>query len=292
MTNRQIPDSELIINPDGSIFHLKLQPEQLADIVLLVGDPGRVSSVSRHFEKIEHQVSNREFITHTGVYNNKRISVLSTGIGTDNIDIVVNELDALVNIDLKSRKAKSETKSLQLIRLGTSGSLQKDIDTDSFLVSSYGLGMDGLLNYYGNLESIVETKMSEAFQLHTQWKTGLPYPYIVKASEKLLTSLGKGLKAGITATAPGFYGPQGRVLRIPLAVPGMNDAFTSFQYEGERITNFEMETSALYGLSKHLGHEALTICSIIANRLAKTYSKDYKITVDKMISLVLNRLTA
>jgi uridine phosphorylase len=292
MTHREIPDSELIINPDGSIFHLKLLPEQLADIVLLVGDPGRVGSVSKHFTQLEHPVANREFITHTGYYNKKRISVLSTGIGTDNIDIVVNELDALVNIDLKTRQVKSTHKSLTLVRLGTSGSLQADIDTDSFLVSKYGLGMDGLLNYYGNLDSINEHALSTAFMKHADWKPGLPFPYIVKASDRLLELLGKGLKTGITATAPGFYGPQGRVLRIPLAVPGMNDSFTSFRHEGERITNFEMETSALYGLSKHLGHEACTMCSIIANRLAKTYSKDYKLTVDKMIELVLNRLTA
>jgi uridine phosphorylase len=292
MTNRQIPDSELIINPDGSIFHLHLQPEQIADTILLVGDPGRVGSVSKHFTRIDHKAENREFVTHTGYYNNKKISVLSTGIGTDNIDIVVNELDALVNIDLSTRKAKAQTKSLNLIRLGTSGSLQADIDTDSFLVSKYGLGMEGLLNYYGNLDKINEDALSMAFMKHTDWKAVLPYPYIVKASDKLLEILGKGLKTGITATAPGFYGPQGRVLRIPLAVPEMNDLFTSFRFEGERITNFEMETSALYGLSRHLGHEACTMCSIIANRLAKTYSKDYKLTVDKMIELVLNRLTA
>ncbi len=292
MTNREIPDSELIINPDGSIFHLKLHPEQLADIVILVGDPGRVNSVSKHFTSIEHQVANREFITHTGYFNKKRISVLSTGIGTDNIDIVVNELDALMNIDLKTRRVKQTHKSLSLVRLGTSGSLQADIDTDSILASKYGLGMDGLMNYYGDLPKIDEPRIAEAFMRHTGWKEGLPYPYIVKASDRLLGLLGKGLKTGITATAPGFYGPQGRVLRIPVAVPGLNERFTSFSFEGERITNFEMETSALYGLSKHLGHEACTLCSIIANRLAGTYSKDYKVTVDKMIELVLSRLTA
>jgi uridine phosphorylase len=289
--NNQIADSELIINPDGSIFHLKLLPEQLAHTVLLVGDPGRVGSVSKHFSKIEHQVANREFITHTGIYNNKRISVLSTGIGTDNIDIVVNELDALVNIDLKERRILPKHISLNLIRLGTSGSLQKDIDTDSFLVSKYGLGMDGLLNFYGGLDKINEDRISEAFKAHTGWHKNLPFPYIVKASDTLSAILGKGHKMGITATAPGFYGPQGRVLRIPLAAPGMNDAFTSFEFEGNRITNFEMETSALYGLSRLLGHESCTVCSIIANRLARTYSKDYKLTVDKMIEMVLNRLT-
>jgi uridine phosphorylase len=290
--NNQIADSELIINPDGSIFHLKLQPEQIADTIILVGDPGRVDSVSKHFSSIEHKAANREFITHTGTYKGKKISVLSTGIGTDNIDIVVNELDALANIDLKERRILPTHRSLNLIRLGTSGSLQKDIDTDSFLVSSYGLGMDGLLNFYGGLDKINENRISEAFIAHTGWNKNLPFPYVVKASDKLKGILGKGLKSGITATAPGFYGPQGRVLRIPLADKGLNDAFSSFEFEGERITNFEMETSALYGLSSLLGHEACTVCSIIANRLAKTYSKDYKVTVDKMIEMVLNRLTS
>jgi uridine phosphorylase len=288
--NNQIADSELIINPDGSIFHLKLQPEQIADTIILVGDPGRVDSVSKHFSSIEHKAANREFITHTGTYKGKKISVLSTGIGTDNIDIVVNELDALANIDLKERRILPTHRSLNLIRLGTSGSLQKDIDTDSFLVSSYGLGMDGLLNFYGGLDKINENRISEAFIAHTGWNKNLPFPYVVKASDKLKGIL--GLKSGITATAPGFYGPQGRVLRIPLADKGLNDAFSSFEFEGERITNFEMETSALYGLSSLLGHEACTVCSIIANRLAKTYSKDYKVTVDKMIEMVLNRLTS
>jgi uridine phosphorylase len=290
--NNQIADSELIINPDGSIFHLKLQPEQIADTIILVGDPGRVDSVSKHFSSIEHKAANREFITHTGTYKGKKISVLSTGIGTDNIDIVVNELDALANIDLKERRILPTHRSLNLIRLGTSGSLQKDIDTDSFLVSSYGLGMDGLLNFYGGLDKINENRISEAFIAHTGWNKNLPFPYVVKASDKLKGILGKGLKSGITATAPGFYGPQGRVLRIPLADKGLNDSFSSFEFEGERITNFEMETSALYGLSSLLGHEACTVCSIIANRLAKTYSKDYKVTVDKMIEMVLNRLTS
>jgi uridine phosphorylase len=290
-TRNQIPDSELILNPDGSIFHLRLQPEQIADTVLLVGDPGRVGSVSRHFSTIECEVSNREFVTHTGLYKGARISVLSTGIGTDNIDIVVNELDALVNIDLKRRIPLEKHRSLNLIRLGTSGSLQADIDTDSFLVSSHGLGMDGLLNYYGNLDKINENSLSEAFIRHTGWNKHLPFPYIIKASDTLLTLFGKGHKTGITATAPGFYGPQGRVLRIPLAVPGLNESFTSFEHQGLRITNFEMETSALYGLSRHLGHEACTICSIIANRLAGKYSKDYKVTVGQMIEMVLSRLT-
>jgi uridine phosphorylase len=290
--NKQIPDSELIINPDGSIFHLKLHPEQLADTVLLVGDPGRVDSVSNHFSSIEHKAANREFVTHTGTYKGKKISVLSTGIGTDNIDIVVNELDALVNIDLKTRMILPVRRKLNLIRLGTSGSLQPDIDTDSFLMSSHGLGMDGLLNFYGSMDKINENKLSDAFIAQTGWNQTLPFPYIVKASDTLMKVLGEGLKTGITATAPGFYGPQGRVLRIPLAVEGMNEAFTKFSFEGLRITNFEMETSALYGLSKHLGHDAVTICTIIANRFAKTYSKDYKLSVGKMIELVLNRLTA
>lgn len=288
---KKFKESELILNPDGSIYHLKLLPEQLADTVILVGDQGRVESVSRHFDTIEHKVQNREFVTHTGVYKGKSLSVLSTGIGTDNIDIVLNELDALVNIDLSSRQPKPDHHSLHLIRLGTSGALQGHIAVDSHVASAYGLGFDGLLHFYRH-EGIDEEAMAQAFAKHTSWADKLPYPYIVKASDLLMEKLAGGLPAGITATANGFFGPQGRSLRIPLACPELNTTIESFRYNGWSITNFEMETSALYGLSKLLGHHALTICTVIANRVSRSYSRDYKSAVDEMIRMVLQRLVS
>lgn len=284
-------ESELIINPDGSVYHLKLRPEQLAGTVILVGDQDRVSRISRLFTEIELKVQNREFVTHTGIYNNNRITALSTGIGTDNIDIVLNELDALVNIDLEKRVPKEIKTSLKLIRLGTSGALQPDIPVDTFVASAFGLGFDGLLNFYSYDEAMLEKEMTDAFMSHTGWNKRLPYPYIVAASDTLKNKLAFDLKQGITATANGFYGPQGRELRIPLAFPELNHRIESFEFKAGRITNFEMETSALYGLSRILGHEALTVCAIVANRLAKTYSKDYKAAIDKMISLILDRIT-
>lgn len=285
-------ESELIINSDGSVYHLKLRPEQLASTVILVGDQERVSRISRHFSKIEFKVQNREFVTHTGIYNHNRITVLSTGIGTDNIDIVLNELDALANIDLDQRIPKEKKTSLKLIRMGTSGALQPDIPVDTFVASSFGLGFDGLLNFYSYDEAILEKGMTDAYVSHTRWNKRLPYPYIVAAADSLKNKLAFDLRQGITATANGFYGPQGRELRIPLAFPDLNHLIESFEFGGSRITNFEMETSALYGLSRILGHEALTVCAIIANRLAKTYSKDYKATIEKLISLMLDRITS
>lgn len=289
---KQIPSSELILNPDGSIYHLKLKPEHIADTIILVGDPHRVEMISKYFDRIEHKIQNREFTTHTGILNNTRLSVLSTGIGTDNIDIVLNELDAIVNIDLQTRQIKSQLKTLNIIRLGTSGALQRDIPVDSLVLSKYGLGFDGLLNFYSSSPTGEGWgAMTDAFIKHTNWNEKLARPYIVKASDKLLEQLGEGLLKGITATASGFYGPQGRVLRLPVSYPELNEKITTFSYKGERITNFEMETSALYGLGKLLGHNTCTVCAIIANRIAKQYSKDYKKTVDKMIQLVLERLT-
>ncbi|MFO7998660.1 MAG: nucleoside phosphorylase [Bacteroidales bacterium] len=285
-------DSELILNPDGSIYHLSLHPEQLAGTLILVGDQGRVEQISGHFDRVEHKVMNREFVTHTGVFNNKRVTVLSTGIGTDNIDIVVNELDALVNIDLENRVPKKDHTPLNIVRLGTSGAVQPDIAVDTFVASAYGLGFDGLLNFYEFDESILETDMSEAFMAHTKWNQRLAYPYIVKASQDLLEKVAHDLVSGITATANGFYGPQGRELRIPLAFPGLNQGIESFEWAGRRITNFEMETSALFGLGKILGHNTLTVCAIIANRVRKEYSRDYKRTVDALIELVLGRITS
>lgn len=289
MANK-IPDSELIINPDGSIFHLHLLPEQLAHTVILVGDPGRVEMVSGNFDKIEHKVSNREFVTHTGYYNKTRFSVVSTGIGTDNIDIVINELDALVNIDLINRTPKPEHTALRLIRIGTSGALQANIDVDSFVLSEYGLGMDGLLHFYKHNFTEEEVLLQEFIQ-QTQWQSPLNHPYLVKSSITLFNLLKEGMNTGITATACGFYGPQGRKLRLNTAISDLNEKLTCFKYKDKQITNFEMETSALLGLSKILGHEAITACAIIANRIKKEYSKDYKITVDKLVKIILQRLS-
>jgi uridine phosphorylase len=289
---KKFAESELIINPDGSVYHIKLHPEQIADTVIVVGDQHRVETISKYFDDIEFKVQSREFVTHTGTYRNKRITVLSTGIGTDNIDIVINELDAAVNIDLKTRMLKDTFRSLDIIRLGTSGALQADIPVDSFVMSSHGLGLDGLLNFYRPKKNIFNDDIAEAFIKHTKWNKNLARPYVVKGSEKLMKKLGKGLTSGITATACGFFGPQGRELRIPLAVPDLNEKIETFHFDKYRITNFEMETSALYGLCAVLGHQALTICDIIANRLSKQYSKDYKISVEKMIQMVLERLTS
>lgn len=286
---RQIPDSELIINPNGSIFHLHLLPEQIADTILLVGDPGRVNQVSQKFDHIEHKVENREFVTHTGTFKGKRISVLSTGIGTDNIDIVINELDALVNIDLKSRMLKEEKKSLNLIRIGTSGALQEDIQVDSFVISAFGLGMDGLLNFYRHHWPETDSLRLD-FLKQTQWPDSFNTPYLVRGSDQLREKIGSGMTSGITATACGFYGPQGRILRLGLHMPDLNERLTNFKSDNWRITNFEMETSALFGLSSLLGHQSTTVCAIIANRIRKEYSKNYKIAVNNLIDTVLERI--
>jgi len=289
---RKFKDSELIVNPDGSIYHLKLRPEDIAGTVILVGDQHRVPVVSKYFDQIAVKKENREFVTHTGTLNGKRITVISTGIGTDNIDIVINELDAAVNIDLSLKEPKEEHTTLNLIRLGTSGALQAEIEVDSFVASAYGLGFDGLLNFYQVPASLFEEDITLAFMKHTDWNQRLPYPYIVKASDDLLSKLANGMTSGITATANGFYGPQGRQLRIPLAFPELNHRVENFDYHGLKIVNFEMETSALFALGKVLGHNTLTICDIIANRVSKKFSKDYKASVEKMIRVVLERLTS
>lgn len=285
----RIGESELIINPDGSIFHLHLLPEDIADTIILVGDQDRVAMISSFFDEIQVQKRNREFVTHTGIYKGKRISTVSTGIGTDNIDIVVNELDALVNIDLKTRLPKDEHKSLNLIRIGTSGSLQEDIPVDTPVAASIGLGFDSLINFYAGRENISNAEMEKTFMEHTQWNKYLHTPYIVDASEKLLKTIAKDMTSGITISAPGFYGPQGRKLRLETADPNLNDKVQNYKFGEYRITNFEMECSAIYGLSKLLGHNALTVCSIIANRYKKEYSSDYKIAVKKLVNLVLDR---
>lgn len=289
---RIIEPSELIINPDGSVFHLHLKPEQLARDIILVGDPGRVNMITDFFDHIEVQAENREFVSVTGIYNNKRITVLSTGIGTDNIDIVMNELDALVNIDLENRTIKPEHTSLNIIRIGTSGGLQSDIPIDSFLASKVAIGFDGLLNFYQGRNEISNIEFEESFKNHVNWNPLLASPYIVDANKELFERICKdGFISGVTISSPGFYGPQGRQLRLSTMDPKLNDKIESFRYNDLRITNYEMECSAIYGLSKLLGHHALTICVIIANRITKKASKDYKPAMKKLVQKILNSIT-
>ncbi len=284
--------SELILNKDGSVFHLHLLPQDIADTIILVGDQGRVDVVASFFDKIELKKQNREFCTQTGYYNNKRISVISTGIGTDNIDIVVNELDALANIDLNTRTDKKEHKTLNFIRIGTSGSLQKNIPVDSILMSKKAIGFDGLLNFYSNRDKVCDLEFETALKKHLDWNKNLASPYTVDASEKLIKLLeGENIQKGVTISAPGFYGPQGRQLRIPSIDLDINDKIENFEFEGQKITNYEMESSAIFGLSKHLGHNAVTLCAIIASRTSKEYSKDYKPIIKNLIKIVLDKIT-
>ena len=286
-----IKESELILNPDGSIYHLNLRPEQVADTIILVGDPNRVPRVSAYFDTIEFSTQKREFCTHTGTYKGKRLTALSTGIGPDNIDIVINELDALFNIDLHTRKPKEQLTSLNIVRFGTSGSLQADIPVDSFVLSSHGLGMDNMLHAYKDAPNVREIAMEEAFMAHTQWNTDKGRPYIVGCGETLKQRLlTDKVFEGITGTAPGFYGPQGRMLRLPMQDPTLNDKLHSFNYKGYRMTNLEMETSAIYGLSKLLGHQAVSLNAIIANRAAGTFTKDTKKVVENLIVYGLEQL--
>jgi uridine phosphorylase len=286
-----ILNADLLINPDGSIYHLKLKPEQLADTVLLVGDPDRVSEISRYFDHVEVVVQNREFITHTGILNGKRITVLSTGIGTDNIDIVIHELDALANIDLKTRQIKSSLRSLDIIRIGTSGTIQPDVQVDTYSISTYGIGFDNLLRFYHSA-IVIDEKMVDSFMHQCNWNIDHVKPYIVKASGTLMDKFKDVPTRGFTMTAPGFYGPQGRKLRIGLFDPEMISKLQKFNYHGERIINFEMETSALYGLGALLGHNVLTICALIANRANNTYSKDHKPVIKNLVEMVLDHITA
>ncbi len=287
----RLAESELVLNENGSIYHLDLLPENIADTIILVGDQGRVGKISKHFDVLEYSGQKREFLTHTGRIGSKRLSVLSTGIGTDNIDIVVNELDALVNIDLVSRTAKQETKSLNLIRLGTSGSLQEDLPVDSFLLSTHGVGFDGVLNYYAASRNIEDTELTDEFVKQMNWHDDFPRPYIVEGSQGLLELLKDGTLQGLTATANGFYGPQGRQLRLKARVSDLNERLINFSHNGHRITNFEMETSALFGLGKALGHECATVCAIIANRFRKEYSKNHDLTIEQLIAFLLERIT-
>jgi len=287
---KRYEESELIINSDGSVFHLHLKPEQLADKVILVGDPGRVDMVGDFFSKINHRVSNREFYTLTGLCRGEEISVISTGIGTDNIDIVINELDALVNIDLKSRTDKVQKSSLTIFRIGTSGAIQEDIRLGTFLASKYAVGFDGLLNFYEGRDRVCEASFEKAFVEQTGWNYRLPAPYFCKGSARILEAFGNKLSKGITISANGFYGPQGRSLRAGLAFPELNRKLADFRYRDERITNFEMEGSAIYGLSEILGHQALTVCLVIANRERKEFLEDYKPHMRNLVDLCLEEI--
>jgi uridine phosphorylase len=287
----QFAETELILTPDKRVYHLQLKNEDIADTVILVGDQSRVAQISKYFSKIDFTTEHREFITHTGFYNGKRITVTSTGIGTDNIDIVLNELDAAVNINPETRTLNSNLRQLNIIRLGTSGSLQADIPVNGLVASTHGIGLDGLLNFYENWKSVNEDEISEHFIHHTKWLTNLPYPYCVKADENLLKNLAADCFKGITATAPGFYGPQGRQIRLKAAMPQLNDLLTSFVFQNQRITNFEMETSALYGLGKLLGHKCLTVCVIIANRATKEFTSDINNSVKILIENCLNKIS-
>jgi uridine phosphorylase len=287
----RIADSELILNPDGSIYHLNLKPENIADTVIFVGDQNRVPKVAKHFDSIEFETQKREFRTITGTYKGKRLSVISTGIGPDNIDIVMNELDAIVNIDLETRTIKKEHTSLTIVRIGTSGSLQKDIPVDDFVLAQYGLGFDGMLWAY-DCDDVLETELADAFAEHTNWNKRKSYPYIVQNDVELGNKLAGGTKLhqGITGTAGGFFGPQGRILRLALQDKGLNNKIDSFNYKGIRVTNLEMETSAIYGLSKLLGHKACSMNCIIANRANGTFSKDPYKSVEELIKYTLDKL--
>ncbi|MBQ9184365.1 MAG: nucleoside phosphorylase [Bacteroidales bacterium] len=287
----RIAESELIINADGSAFHIHIRPEELADTVILVGDPGRVDMVSEFLSDIEFRHASREFVSVTGKYNGKRITVLSTGIGTDNIDIVMNELDALANIDFKTREVKPEHRTLTVLRIGTCGAIQPDIPIGSYIFSHISVGCDGLLNWYADREKISQMDMEEAFKKHVGWNKYLASPYFVRASQKLIDKFKDVTVKGVTISAGGFYGPQGRVLRLPLAMPDMVSKFESFKYGEYRITNFEMEGSALAGICAHLGHDAATVCCAIANRHIGSSNPDYKALVRGLVKLSLDRLT-
>jgi uridine phosphorylase len=286
-----LSNSELILNPDGSVYHLKLREEHIADTVILVGDPGRVEDVSSKFDKVEFSVENREFVTHTGFYEGKRLTVLSTGIGTDNIDIVLNELDALVNIDLGQRRIRKEKKKLNLIRIGTTGGLQEELGVGSFVLSRIAAGFDGLIHFYRDGFSVCDEKIEKAFVTHTEWFDKRPLPYFVSSDDHLFNILNDNVFSGITLSAPGFYGPQGRSLRLPSTDQDLNDRMHNFSYGDLKITNYEMESSALFGLSALLGHRAVSICAVIANRMTREFVKDHKSAVDRLIDFTLEKIS-
>ncbi len=279
----RIPESELILNERGAIYHLNLKPDELAGTIILVGDPGRVTEVSRYFDRIELKHHHREFVSHIGLLNKKRIIVTSTGIGTDNIDITLNELDALANIDFETREIKAVPRSLNLLRIGTCGALQQDIPVDSFVVSTHGLGIDNLLNYYRLDQNEEEKQLLHSFVTQTQIHSRIGYPYIAGAAGSLLKHFVGNFHQGITITCPGFYAPQGRVLRLGLSNPDLNSRLSQFSFGQYRIANFEMETSAIYGLGKLMGHRCLSLNVVVANRVRKEFSKDHRKAVDGLI---------
>ena len=287
----RIPESELIINGDGSAFHIHIRPEQLADKVILVGDPGRVAMVKSYFSAIEAEGASREFFWATGLYNGKRITVLSTGIGTDNIDIVMTELDALANVDFKTREELPEHRSLDILRIGTCGAIQPEIPLGAFILSHISVGCDGLMNWYANRDKIALLDFEEAFKKHVHWDKHLPDPYFVRAGEEMVRRFQDCTVKGMTISASGFYGPQGRVVRQGLAMPNMLEDFESFEFGGYKITNFEMEGSALAGMAAQLGHNAATVCCAIAHRYLKDANTDYKPRVAQLVELALRRLT-
>jgi uridine phosphorylase len=287
---QRIADSELIINPRGAIYHLDLRPEEIASTIFTVGDPARVAQVSKHFDSIEHKSAHREFITHTGYIGKKRLSVISSGIGTDNIDIVLNEVDALANIDFETRTIKPNLSSLNIIRIGTSGSLQNDIPVDSFVASTHGLGIDNLLNFYRHDSDEEEKQIIQAFITQTQFHQQISYPYVTGGAFSLIKHYVTGFHHGITVSCPGFYGPQGRILRIGLSQPDFVLKLSGFNIGHHRICNFEMETSAIYGLGKILGHHCLSLNAVVANRVNRQFSKDPLATVEGLILRVLEKV--
>ncbi len=288
---KRFAESELIINADGSVFHLHVKPEQLANKVILVGDPGRVSLVASHFQSIECDIESREFHTITGTYNGKRITVLSTGIGCDNIDIVVNELDALANIDFQTREEKATLRSLELVRIGTCGGLQPNTPVGTYIISRKSIGFDNLLNFYAGRNEVCDLAFEKAFVEHMQWNPQLAAPYVIDADRELSERIAENeMVNGVTIACGGFFGPQGRELRVPLADPKQNEKIEAFEHDGWKITNFEMESSALAGLARLMGHRATTCCMVIANRLAKEANTGYKGSIDGLIKLVLERI--
>ena len=280
---QKIAESELILNSRGAVYHLDLRPEELADTVILVGDPGRVEKVSAFFDHIEHRSQHREFISHTGTIGKKRLTCLSTGIGPDNIDIAINELDALINIDLTTRMIRDVIRPLHIVRFGTSGSLQSTIPVDSFVASTHGLGLDNLLNFYDYERTTEETEIIHAFIAQTDLNDKITNPYVFAGSQSLLDRFGNNFHKGITVTCPGFYGPQGRVLRLRLKSPLLIDKLTDFRFNELKITNFEMETSAIFGLGRLLGHECMSINAIIANRVNRQFSANIDATIERLV---------
>lgn len=285
-------ESDLILNEDGSIYHLHLRPEDIPDLILLSGDPGRISKISEHFDHVDFKRQNREFVSHAGTLKGKKLLALSTGIGPDNIDIVMNELDALVNIDLNTREINGHRRSLTIVRIGTSGTLHADIPVGTLVIASHGMGMDGSLHYYRRLVDVTDHDLTREFIRQTDWPAFLPMPYIIPGTPSLIQKLSSRGILGITVTASGFYGPQGRELRLRSSFPGMLDSLAKFSYKNHRIVNFEMETSSLYGLGAMLGHEVATICVLLANRATGEYTRTMKEDEEKLISYVLDKVTS